>query len=105
MLDEAAKIKVRLSKPGSEQGATALNGELEALVGPAPAMQGINAPNSLNGISAWLDKLAAAIEGSDGAPSPDALRAFASVSASLDALEPRWHSFTVAAEAGSTAAQ
>jgi hypothetical protein len=40
-----------------------------------------------------LDKFAAAEDGADGAPTQDAQRGFAQVSAALDAIEPRWRAF------------
>jgi hypothetical protein len=41
-------------------------------------------------VSDRLDALADSIESADGAPSPDAFRGFATLSAALDALEKRW---------------
>lgn len=97
MLKEAADLKPGLANLGAQANGADLNSQYEALVGPAPAMQGVNAPNTLNGISAWLDKLATAADGGDGAPTPDTLRGFAQISAALDAIEPQWRSFEAAA--------
>ena len=105
MLEEGSKMKARLVKVAGEEGVAALSAQYEALIGPAPAMQGINAPNTLTGISSWLDKLGTAVDGSDGAPSPDTLRGVAKVSAALDAIEPRWRDFVAAARPRSQATQ
>jgi photosystem II stability/assembly factor-like uncharacterized protein len=93
MLDEASKIKAGLAKLGGKGDSAALSSELESLVGPEPVQQGINAPNTLTGISSWLDKLAGALDSADGPPTPDAERGFAQVSAALGAIEPRWRQF------------
>ena len=97
MLKEASSMKSGLAAIASRKDAGDLTGHYEALVGPAAATQGANAPNTLTGISTWLDKFATAAEGADGAPSVDALRGFAALSAQLDGIEPRWRSFAAAA--------
>ena len=91
MLKEASNLKPGLAK--LDRQADALNAQYAMLVGPEPVSQGINAPNTLTGISSWLDKFATAVDGGDGAPTPDALHGFAQVSAALDAIEPRWRAF------------
>jgi hypothetical protein len=98
MLKRGSEIKAELAKLTEQADIAALNSQYDALVGPAAPMQGTNAPNSLTGISSWLDKLESAVDGSDGAPSPDMLHGFADVSAALDAIEPRWNAFVIAAQ-------
>ena len=105
MLEEGSKMKPGLAKLAGQNGVAELNAQYEALIGSAPAMQGISAPNTLTGISSWLDKLGTAVEGSDGAPSPDTLRGVAQVSAALDAIEPRWRTFVGAARPRSQASR
>jgi hypothetical protein len=97
MLKEASAMKPAFAKLDGQPGAAELNGQYAALVGPDPAQQGMNAPNTLSGISSWLDKLAGALDGADGAPTDDLRRGFAQVSAALDAIEPRWRSFAASA--------
>jgi hypothetical protein len=53
----------------------------------------------LTSISEWLDNLARAVDGADAAPTPDDLRGFATLSAALDAIEPRWAALEAAARA------
>jgi len=93
MLKEASDMKAGMAKLDRQADGAALNSQYVSLVGPSPAMQGINSPDTLNGISSWLDKLAAAEDGGDGAPTQDAQRGFAQVSAALGAIEPRWRAF------------
>ena len=90
-------MKSGLAAIASRSDAGDLTSQYEALVGPPAATQGANAPNTLTGISTWLDKFAAAADSADGAPSVDALRGFAALSAQLDGIEPRWRSFAAAA--------
>lgn len=99
MLKEASSLKATLGK----SGASSLGRQLDALVGPSAAVEGVPAPTTLNGISQWLDKLSSAVEGADGAPTPDTRRGFMLVSAALDAFEPRWRAFVTAARAGGAA--
>ena len=96
MLSEASKMKPAISRFANPNDAAALDSQYQGLVGPSAAMQGANAPNTLTGISTWLDKLATAADGADGAPTPDALHGFAEVSAELDGIEPRWRAFEAA---------
>jgi hypothetical protein len=103
MLQEASPLKASLGRSSSANAASL--SELDALVGSPAAVEGISAPTSLNAISQWLDKLSSAVEGADGAPTPDEIRGFAIVSAALDSLEPRWRSFAASARARAPAAQ
>lgn len=96
MLKEASNIKPALAKLGTQPDASVIETEYATLVGPDPVIQGINAPNTLSGISSWLDKLATAVDGADGAPTPDTLHGFAQVTAALNAIEPRWRAFEAA---------
>jgi photosystem II stability/assembly factor-like uncharacterized protein len=94
MLESAADLKTGLDKL---QGAEALTAELEQLVGEDAPIGGASAPTTLTAISEWLDDLAKAVDGADGAPTPDNLKGFAVVSAALDSLEPRWRAFEASA--------
>jgi len=71
--------------------------QLDQLFGESAPIGGSTAPTTLTSISEWLDNLAQAVDGADGAPTPDNLRGFATVSAALDSIEPRWRSFETAA--------
>ena len=51
-----------------------------------------NSPAGLVGISARLDALAKAVDGADAQPSPDSLRSFELLHASLGQATGRWHS-------------
>ena len=97
MLEEASALKKQLSSSNAADAGT--RAQLEALVGPPAAVEGTSAPQSLNGIGQWLEKLASAVDGADGAPTPDDLQGFALVSASLDNIEPRWRAFATAVRA------
>jgi photosystem II stability/assembly factor-like uncharacterized protein len=97
MLHEATELKAGLAKLNGQADAAALTRQYEALVGPDAPIQGTNAPTTLGGIAAWLDKLAAGVDGADGAPTPDMLRGFAQVSAALNAIEPQWQAFAASA--------
>jgi hypothetical protein len=99
MLKEASDMKAGLARLTGQADVADLNSQYVALVGPSPATQGIHAPDSLTGISSWLDKLAAAVDGADGAPTKDALSGFSSVSAALASIEPRWRTFEATVQA------
>ena len=99
MLHQATELKGGLAKLAGQADAAGLTGEYQALVGPDAPIQGTNAPTTLGGISAWLDKLASGVDGADGAPTPDMLRGFAQISAALNAFEPRWQAFAASARA------
>jgi hypothetical protein len=96
MLESATELKIGLAKT---EGAEPLSAELKQLVGEAAPIGGASAPTTLTSISEWLDNLAQAVDGADGAPTPDNLKGFAVVSAALNGLEPRWRAFESAARA------
>jgi hypothetical protein len=96
MLEAATELKTGLAK---EQGTGPLSAELKQLVGEAAPIGGASAPTTLTSISEWLDNLAQAVDGADGAPTPDNLKGFGIVAAALDSLEPRWRAFEAGARA------
>jgi len=79
--------------------------QLDQLFGESAPIGGSTAPTTLTSISEWLDNLAQAVDGADGAPTPDNLRGFATVSAALASIEPRWRSFEAAARSKVPAAK
>ena len=98
MNEEAADLKSGLAKlKGTD--ADALMAQLGQLMGEGAPIGGANAPTTLTAISDWLDKLAEAVDGADGAPTPDNLRGFAVVTEALNAIEPRWRLFAASARA------
>jgi hypothetical protein len=97
MVEQAAELKAGLARLKGQPDADALSVQIDQLKGEGAPVGGANAPTTLTAISDWLDKLAQAVDGSDGAPTPDNLRGFAVVSAALNAIEPRWKSFEAAA--------
>ena len=99
MIEEAADIKTALDKLKGTGNADALLAELDGLKGEEAPIGGANAPTTLTAISDWLDKLALAVDGSDGAPTADNLRGLSLVTAELSAIEPRWNAFAAAARA------
>jgi hypothetical protein len=96
MIEAATELKDGLAKVAGNDAVTA---ELKQLVGEEAPIGGATAPTTLTSISEWLDNLAQAVDGADGAPTPDNLRGFAAVSAALDSLEPRWRAFEATARA------
>jgi hypothetical protein len=90
MLERAKVLKADLAKGN---GAAALSSQLDALVGEDAPIGGATAPRTLTAISEWLDSLAQAVDDADAAPTPDNLRGFATISAALNAIEPRWNAF------------
>jgi hypothetical protein len=98
MNEEAGDLKSALAKLKGPD-ADALTAQFGELKGEGPPIGGANAPTTLAAISDWLDKLAQAVDGSDGAPTPDNLRGFAVVRKALDAIEPRWRAFAASARA------
>ena len=94
MLEQAAELKTGLAKT---QGSDPVAAELAQLFGDAAPISGATAPTTLTSISEWLDNLAQAVDGADGAPTPDNVKGFAIVSAALDQLEPRWTKFEMLA--------
>src|SRR5437868_4561898 len=105
MIDQATDLKNGLGKLKGQPAADALNAELGQLVGEGATIGGKTPPTTLTSVSEWLDSLAQAVDGADGAPTPDNLRGFAVVSSALDSLEPRWRAFAARARAGVPAAQ
>ena len=97
MLEQAADLKAGLAKLKGQADKDPLAAELNQLVGEEPPIGGSNAPTTLTSISLWLDKLAQAVDGADGAPTPDDVRGFATISAALNQFEPRWHALETAA--------
>ena len=93
------------------QGGFGIEGQAEGQAGGAGACRGDRradwsagadpgsaAPETLQGISDRLDELKAAVEGSDGAPSPDALKGYALTSRALEAAAARWNAIAAAAK-------
>jgi hypothetical protein len=97
MIEQADTLKTALAKLKGQPAADALSAQLDQLLGESKPIGGTTAPTTLTSISEWLDALAQAVDGADGAPTPDNLRGFAVVSAALDSLEPRWKAFEAAA--------
>jgi hypothetical protein len=84
-LKEAGAIrdKLKATNPAALQ-------QIDSVIGKPPPILGSSDVATLLGVSDRLDSLANSIESADGAPSPDAFRGFATLSAALDALEKRW---------------
>jgi hypothetical protein len=99
MLAQAKDMKSRLSQAKGQSNADALSAQLTQLVGEGAPISGSAAPTNLTSISEWLDKLAGAVDGADGAPTPDDIQGFATVTAALNAIQPRWAAFEAAAQA------
>ena len=97
MLEQARDLKARLGKAKGQPNADALSTQLTDLVGTGAPISGSVAPTDLSGISEWLDKLANAVDGADGAPTPDDAQGFATVTAALNAIAPRWTAFEASA--------
>jgi hypothetical protein len=94
-LKEAAALKDKLKdKPAAQ----ALVARVDALTGLPVPILGAAEPSTLQGISDRLDALNTAVEGSDGAPSPDTRKGYALASQALDAAAQRWA--VIAAAAG-----
>jgi len=96
MIEAATELKAGLVRVAGNES---LSAKLKQLVGEEAPIGGATAPTTLTSISEWLNNLATAVEGADGAPTPDNLRGFALVSAALDSLEPRWQAFETTARA------
>jgi hypothetical protein len=99
LLERAADLKTGLAKLNRQPEGDALAAQLSSLVGEGAPIGGSNAPTTLTAISSWLDKLAQAVDGADGAPTPDNLKGFSIVTEALSAIEPRWLAFEAAAHA------
>jgi hypothetical protein len=95
MLKDASALKDRL-KADKAPTAQALLAQIDAIVGTPPPPDGSNDVSTLMGISDRLDTLATAVESADGAPTPDNLRGYATLSAALNAAEQRWNAFAAA---------
>jgi hypothetical protein len=104
MLEHARDLKQRLAKLKGQADADALSAELDRFLGEAAPIGGTSDPTTLTSVSEWLDNLAQAVDGADGAPTPDNLRGYAALVAALDAIEPRWRSFEAGARARMPAA-
>ncbi|HEX5258640.1 MAG TPA: hypothetical protein VFW35_07655 [Sphingomicrobium sp.] len=85
MLKDAAALKDKLPK------SSAAAQQIDAFVGIAPPPEGSSDMTTLRGISDRLDALGSAVESADGAPSPDELRGYATLSAALNAIAQRWN--------------
>jgi hypothetical protein len=68
-----------------------LTQRIDAIVGTPPGIEESSDVATLLGVSDRLDALATAVESADGAPSPDALRGYATLSAALNALAQQWN--------------
>ena len=99
MVERAHVLKTELSKLTARPDAEALSGQLDELLGEAAPIGGTSDPRTLTSISEWLDALAQAVDGADGAPTADNVRSFEVISAALNAIEPRWTNFESAARA------
>jgi len=90
MLEQAENLKTRL---GKAKGSDPRSAELDALVGDGAPIGGASAPTTLTSISEWLNSLAEAVEGADGAPTPDNVQGFVQISGALGTIEQRWNAF------------
>jgi len=93
LLAQAKIAKARLAKLNGRPNADALSAQLTELVGEGAPISGSAAPTNLTGVSEWLDKLANAVDGADGAPTPDNIQSLATLTAALNGLQPRWNAF------------
>ncbi|MFL6775956.1 MAG: WD40/YVTN/BNR-like repeat-containing protein, partial [Sphingomicrobium sp.] len=105
MLEQGRDLKSGLARVKGGPDTEAMSRQLDQLVGESAPIGGTTAPTTLTSISEWLDNLAQAVDGADGAPTPDNLRGFASVLAALNGIEPRWRSFEAMARPRVPAAQ
>jgi photosystem II stability/assembly factor-like uncharacterized protein len=94
-LAEVAKLKARVAAVGADRrgGLEKLSAQLDVLadlpVGDPPSYAATRSPAGLSDISGRLDRLAAAVDGADGAPTPDDIEGFRETSQSLDAATAR----------------
>ncbi len=90
-----AALTARIAAAGADRrGALeALAGRLAVLadlsVGDPPTYSATRSPGGLSDIAERLDKLAAAVDGADGAPTPDAIEGYRQASQALDAAALR----------------
>jgi photosystem II stability/assembly factor-like uncharacterized protein len=85
MLKDAEALKEKL------KGQPQVVQQIESVVGVPPPVLGSSDVATLLGISDRLDTLGDAVESADGAPSPDELRGYATLSAALNAMAQRWN--------------
>lgn len=97
ILEHVRDLKTGLGKLKGQADADAMLAQLDQFLGESAPIGGTSAPMTLTSISEWLDSLAQAVDGADGAPTPDNLRSYAALVAALDAIEPRWRSFEAGA--------
>jgi hypothetical protein len=88
LLKEADAAREKLT---SRPDAAPLTQRIDAIVGTPPGIEESSDVATLLGVSDRLDALATAVESADGAPSPDALRGYATLSAALNALAQQWN--------------
>jgi photosystem II stability/assembly factor-like uncharacterized protein len=93
LLKEADALKTKLAAIHSP-----LVAQIDAVAGLPPPILGASEPATLRGISDRFDELDTAIEGSDGAPSPDSLKGYALANEALDAAVKRWAAIAEAAK-------
>jgi photosystem II stability/assembly factor-like uncharacterized protein len=95
LLKEASALEEKLKgRPAAED----LIAQIDALTGLPVPILGSSEPATLQGISDRLDELNTAVEGSDGAPSPDSLQGFALMTRALDAATNRWSAIAAASK-------
>ena len=90
ILKQAAALKDKLAARKGEQSADQLIARIDSLIGPPPPIEVSSDVNSVRGISERLNALNAAVEGSDGAPSPDAVKGYVILQSALQAAAARW---------------
>jgi photosystem II stability/assembly factor-like uncharacterized protein len=95
ILKEAAALKEKLAT-AKTASAAAVIAQIDAVAGAPPPDLGSSEPATLQGISDRLDELNTAVEGSDGAPSPDSVRGYALMSRALAAAATRWNAIAAA---------
>jgi photosystem II stability/assembly factor-like uncharacterized protein len=95
ILKEAAALKEKLAA-AKTASAAAVIAQVDAVVGVTPPDLGSSEPATLQGISDRLDELNTAVEGSDGAPSPDSLQGYALMSRALAAAVTGWNAIATA---------
>ena len=88
MLKEVEAAKDVLTKSG---GSSALVGQLDSMLGPKAGGRGQHRRGDAPRDHRPARRLGGAVESSDGAPSPDELRGFATLSAALNAMAQRWN--------------
>jgi photosystem II stability/assembly factor-like uncharacterized protein len=97
MLEHARDLKTGLANLKGNPEADSRSAQLDQLLGESAPIGGSTPPTTLTSISEWLDHLAQAVDGADGAPTPDNIRGLNVVSSALNVIEPRWRSFEAAA--------